>query len=737
MSAPSLPNEPTPTFPYRLDRKAGEGAMGVVYRAIDVNLERPVAIKVLRTEVIDPKDEEPRKRFLQEARAAAALTHPAVATVHQVGEVEGAPFLVMEWISGTDLEEALKLDGQFPLERAVPIARELLDVLAAAHRERVFHRDIKPSNLMLLSGDRLKVTDFGIARLQGRELVKTMAGSVLATPRYASPEQLEGREVDGRSDLFSAAVVFYEMLTGATPWGGATLSAMIGNLLSKDAQPIRELQPSLPPALGTWFDRALLKNRDDRFQRAAEMIAALDRAVQSSTGSARTAAMAPTTRTMASPGTLHVADAGDERSAILSYARTWEERNLGVLDREVFLDKLLDRPLHAEPFAGLALFGSRVLLVEGGVILVALDVESGRRDEEGVLEKRAQVRLYSRPPSLGPGTMGLLATALLPRGAARSEGLDSEMVNLSAFAAKLLDQGFEGILRLDGRRGSGLVLLAGGQAPLALFTRDIEGDPERVGWQDWLSSTAVTASFYDRRTDPPRSWFRRGFQDVEMEVVSESGEALKDRTLTGTLSLENPRGTRLLRAQLIEPDRGQVGAVPLSRAPMARFAQWLLDELPAVLVERRKAEGWKYLGDWVLQVRRMRLHGTLERPGTSTRDAFDLVTEDAEGKVMHLGHRLASVDAGALEELVDRVVAAKEARTARGDIGGVLVVSPHFDESVKEAYEALLNRGFGNRFFGLDRSMGYEGFVRLGARRGFHLLLVKETINGFEPIFSF
>jgi hypothetical protein len=711
--------------------------MGVVYRAIDVHLERPVAIKVLRTDLLDPADDEPRRRFLQEARAAAALSHPGVAVVHQVGEVEGAPYLVMEWLAGTTLEEAMVLDGDFPLERAAGIARELLDVLATAHRAGVVHRDIKPSNLVLLPGDRLKVTDFGIARLQGRELVKTMAGSVLATPRYASPEQLEGREVDGRSDLFSAAVVFYQLLTGVTPWGGETMSAMIGNLLSKEARPIRELRPSLPTALGVWFERALAKDREERFHRAAEMIAALDRAVQPPAGASHSPGLVPTTRTMAPPSTLHVAtDAGDERLAILSYARTWEERNLGVLERQVFLDKLLDRPLHAEPFAGVALFGDRVLLVEGGVILLALDVESGRRDEEGVLPERDSVRLYSRPSTLGPGAMGLLATALLP-GTPRSEGLESEMVNLSAFAAKLLDQGFEGILRLEGRGGSGLVLLADRKTPLALFTAGIEGEPEKVGWQDWLASTPVTASFYDRHTEPPLGWFRRGFPRIEMEVEPESGESLSDRTLTGTLALDNPRGTRLLRAQLVEPERGQVGSVALAQAPMARFAQWMLDELPAVLVERRKAEGWKYLGDWVLQVRRMLLHGALERPETSTSDAFDLITSDAEGKVMHLAHRLASVNGESLEALVDRVVAAKEARTARGDIGGVFVVSPHFDDSVPAAYEALLKRGFGNRFFGLDRSMGYEGFVRLGSRRGFHLLLVKETVDGFEPVFSF
>lgn len=211
-------------FPYKIEEKIGAGGMGIVYRAFEPALNRRVAIKVLRAKIFDEETpevaEEYRRRFMQEARAAAALSHPGATTIFRIGEEDGVPYIAMEWLDGETLEKILVDKGPLQPTEVARLGVELLETLDAAHRAGVVHRDIKPANLMILKSGRLKVTDFGIARVQDSELVKTGTGTVLATPQFASPEQLQGLDVDGRSDLYSAAVVFYLALTGRFPFEG-------------------------------------------------------------------------------------------------------------------------------------------------------------------------------------------------------------------------------------------------------------------------------------------------------------------------------------------------------------------------------------------------------------------------------------------------------------------------------------------------------------------------------------
>ncbi|MBK6314023.1 MAG: serine/threonine protein kinase [Blastocatellia bacterium] len=219
----------TGTFPYQIEAKIGAGGMGVVFRAFEPALNRRVAIKVLRAQILE--DEKPevadeyRRRFMQEARAAAALSHPGATTIFRIGEEDGLPFIAMEWLDGQTLEQIASQEGQLAPSRVARIGVDLLDTLEAAHRAGVVHRDVKPANLILLNDGRLKVTDFGIARVADSDLVKTGAGAVLATPQYASPEQLQGEDVDGRADVFSTGVVLYLLLSGKFPWAGANFSS--------------------------------------------------------------------------------------------------------------------------------------------------------------------------------------------------------------------------------------------------------------------------------------------------------------------------------------------------------------------------------------------------------------------------------------------------------------------------------------------------------------------------------
>lgn len=770
MSTPTLLHrEPSSEFPYRIDQVAGEGAMGIVYRATDVNLARPVAIKVLKTdsEAQLAAGSETRQRFLQEARAAATLTHPGVTTVYQIGHLDELPFIVMEWVEGVTLEDAVQRQGPLQLDRAIAFMTELLEVLEAAHAVGVVHRDIKPSNLMVMGNGRLKVMDFGIAQLQGSDLVQTMAGSVLATPSFASPEQMQGIKVDGRSDLFSTAVVFYHLLTAALPWKRDNLMQFIQALLQEPHEPVRSHRPELPILVESWFSSALERQREKRFADAAAMSQSLLALLPMSQGTglpggaarggggrgggSRSSAMsfretaqqlAETSVLAAPPTTIHVAkDARSPWHMLAELLRSWQEQASGTMDREAFLAKLLEKPIHTAGFAGAALFGNHCLLVEDGVVLSMIDVETGQVVDHGTLQGAAAVRLFFLPASHSEGTMALLAGLLSP-GKVHHQDLDSLVVKLPALIAKLQSEGFEGIVALQGSEVAAYLFIVAGKAELALLSSGWAEDPRQSDWSRWLAGQSVKAQVFEASPRPPDFWFHYAYKNrqVVLEEVKElpkhSGKGSSAITLVSAFDALDRLDGRLFRLDTGEPACPQA-AICLRDAPAFRILDWMVDILPRLLVERQRAKPWKYLADWLLQIHRAKLHCDLERPGKSISDPFDVVTENDQGKVLHLAQRLEAPSVDTLRQFIDRVIAAKEARRKGGDIGGVLVVSSKFPDDVLDLYRSYLNRGFGNQLLGLDKSMGYEGFVRMSARRGFHLLLVEETPSGLRPLFHY
>lgn len=780
MTSPASIPSASREFPYRIERQAGAGAMGVVYRAIDINLDRPVAIKFLKPDAEQGSsgdNDEASKRFLQEARAAATLSHPGVATIHRVDKVSGQLYIVMEWLEGRTLEALIDADAPLPPARAAAHLFELLDVLETAHAAGVVHRDIKPSNLMLLDSGQLKVTDFGIARLQGRSLVETVAGSVLATPRYASPEQLQGDPVDGRADLFAAAVVFYQLVSRHLPWDGANLAQLINAMFARPPVPVTERDPRLPAALDPWVRKALAKDREARFATAREMADDLrqrlglagsarpvsDTAVAgaltggggpvaaSDAASAIAVQATSTSRVLTAP--LHLFTAPQARNrwqAVRALVESWPVQDAGVQERDAFLKKLLEKPMHAPAFAGAARFDQYLLLVESGVLLTVIDVESGQAQPEGELPERAEVRLHAAPAHHGDAFVSLLASALWPAEPLYRD-LDSEVVNLAAFAGKLQAQGFRGVVHLNGgqlaKDALGLILLDGARTEMVLLSgawpvMPTPGTTPPGSLEAWLRTPGMTACVTPPRIEPPASWYPLAFDDLDVVATPERAAAAtsgsgsgSSSTLAGTfeatggLTAEAP----LFRLAFQPPQRVSVGPVEVEQGPMGRFLRWMLEVLPQLLVERQQADSWKYLGDWLLLVRQARLHTQLQRPGSAERDYFDLVTQDEEGKLLHLARRLPRIDVATFHTELETIKQAKQSRTQRGDVGGAFLIAPSFDAEVVEAYRGQLHQGLGNRLLGLDKSMGYQGFVRLGARRGFHLLLVEETADGFRP----
>ncbi len=279
---------------YRIVKFLGAGAMGEVYLADDPQIDRRLAIKTVRLVGRPQEIEDRKKRLLREARAAGRLLHPNVVTLFDAGEAEGMLYLAFEYVEGTDLAQRLEngLSGdekaRLNLRQVLRVVRQVADALDYAHGQGIVHRDIKPSNILLDHFGRVKVADFGIAKMAGQSTELTMAGSVMGSPQYLSPEQIRGEDLDGRSDIFSLGVVLYEILSGKRPFEGETITTLVYQILHKDPPPVSELR-AVPPRLEELLRRMLAKSAGDRLAtggEAARELAAIEAELSDETLSA-------------------------------------------------------------------------------------------------------------------------------------------------------------------------------------------------------------------------------------------------------------------------------------------------------------------------------------------------------------------------------------------------------------------------------------------------------------------
>jgi len=331
--------------PYEIIGSLGAGGMGEVFRARDARLGREVALKILPSDVINQPGR--LERFDREARAIAALNHPHIVTIYSTEHIDGLRFLTMELVEGETLAEILAA-GPLPLDRFLEIGLALTDALAAAHQKQITHRDLKPGNVMVSRDGRVKVLDFGLARIGGADVdieadatraAVTHAGMVVGTMPYMSPEQVEGRPLDPRSDLFSLGIVFYELLTAHRPFTGSS-SAMVMSSILRDTPPgVTVVRRDIPESLARLIDRCLAKRVESRMQSARDVHTELSRIREQQSGSVRTV------------------------SGITTPARSADERSIAVLpftdlsaakDQEWFCDGIAEEILNAlSPLPGL------------------------------------------------------------------------------------------------------------------------------------------------------------------------------------------------------------------------------------------------------------------------------------------------------------------------------------------------------------------------------------------------
>ena len=256
---------------YEILKELGQGAMGTVYLGRDPSIQRQVAIKTLNyAEIADDELSKVKARFFREAEAAGKLSHPNIVTIYDVGEDHDMAYIAMELLAGRDLTHYCQKGQLLPLKRVVNIVSAVAEALGYAHERQVVHRDIKPANIMLMEGDQVKVADFGIARVISSS--KTQTGVIFGTPNYMSPEQVAGKKVDGRSDLFSLGVVFYEMLTAKKPFTGDSMTALLYAVSNTEYMPLEEIAPKTPPGCIKIIERMLSKGVSRRYQSASQLI---------------------------------------------------------------------------------------------------------------------------------------------------------------------------------------------------------------------------------------------------------------------------------------------------------------------------------------------------------------------------------------------------------------------------------------------------------------------------------
>ncbi len=407
---------------YRIEAKLGEGGMGVVYRAFDTHLDRPVAIKILRADATTSPER--RRRFQQEAKAASALNHPNIVHIYDIGSSGGTDYIAMEFVDGKTLDRLIGKSG-LVLNDALKYAIQVADALARAHAARIVHRDLKPANIIVSEDGRVKLLDFGLAKLTAtadidseagtatmtaREDVQTEEGTILGTVAYMSPEQAEGKKLDARSDLFSFGSVLYEMVTGRLPFEGVNKISTLSAILHEEPPPLAEVAPDLPAELHKIISRCLRKDPARRAQHADDIKLALAE-LREDSGS-RKLLRAPQTP--------------EEKPALIRKLfgsagarpyRVWQIHHIGICMRSALLVYLAWQFKNVTSGKwSLALFFSTFLCCTIQTMMAAILLSAGSIDTEFLRGEVRKLAPWLRALGVATGALAMIMTAWIAEG---------------------------------------------------------------------------------------------------------------------------------------------------------------------------------------------------------------------------------------------------------------------------------------------------------------------------------
>jgi serine/threonine protein kinase len=378
---------------YEIVAELGRGAMGVVYKARDPQIDRPVALKTIALWGQEPEEEkEFRLRFANEAQAAGRLHHPGIVSVFDVGEdtANQDPYIVLEYVSGESLQRILGREKKLQLAKALKLAEELADALDYAHAQGVVHRDIKPANILVTEDGHAKIADFGIAKLNLAHF--TIPGKVLGTPAYMAPEQLSGEGADSRSDLFSLGVILYVMLTGHSPFPGSSATTVCFKVANREPVAASALDMTLPPQIDALISRAIAKNPEERYQKGAELaedLRALQQAYKPGLTTTSLHVAGPLTRRLNLTQTLSTASVKARPDAAMAQAQT-----------------VVHHILYKAPLRDLILGGASVILLvilgAQSKLLVNAPKSFVAAVSEAIKQTGASSAEASQPPSKAP-----------------------------------------------------------------------------------------------------------------------------------------------------------------------------------------------------------------------------------------------------------------------------------------------------------------------------------------------
>ncbi|MDX8393924.1 MAG: serine/threonine-protein kinase [Mariprofundales bacterium] len=765
---------------YSIKRKLGAGAMGEVFLARDNDLHRDVAVKRLHfttelaAKMTEEQQQEARDRFIQEARSVAHLNHPNIITIYQIVTNAEHSYIVMEYLNGKTLQSWLNDMHHFSVATVINIGMQVAAALDYAHRAGIVHRDIKPDNIFLTSNTdkpdeiTVKINDFGVARMEDGSLVETKIGAFIGTPAYISPEQARGEAtIDGRSDLYSLAIMLYHLLTRQFPYKANNLSALLTKIQLEEPTPASKYNPELPIILVDIIAKSLAKDAKNRFQTGKQMQEELQKIelppedlatlvethLWSSTAAIIVDKPSPD---MDAPFAMVLDEMNfSDPIWITRLFSQCDRRTLKIDNLENLLEQLLNAPLYADPFSGSVHFGSHCLLVWHGLLLQVIDMDTGEFGETVfaklpyLYDGNINCELLTAKDSLCQH-MPLLINTIITESAVLHSDLDSGMIDMGGLISKLVADHFSGVVRMRHDNGVTLFCFYNGVRVFALQDGSNMPLATQANLADltiMISASKFKADLFSCVLQPLQEGLRHLFGKRSCNVtwnadVTSLQSLLKMRKskLVADLTKQLHHALQLEMREVM-PNNIVLGSQEQSmdnlwvQSKPYIFIRWLLTNGLINMLKTGNRDHLKYIATWIPNIAIVKFnHSLLDDDGQQYR--FDIICEDANAKVLLLLQTGNACDELDLENFLHKVTTAKQHLIKSGDIGGALYLSSTpisndariYYQSRTEAKKSQFGLGY------LDAITGFKGFVRMGKNRGFHCCLLQTDNDNHEDI---